>query len=105
MCIEPNCVREMVLRFTSVVTGVFKVRRTKHLPRVHPFLGPLSRCFACKFSSVLVKNVLAAYVIFSDAHHKYVLCLQKAPQQQLYCVSTLLSGAPNSNCNMQVLCF
>jgi len=39
----------------------------------------------------LMKNLLSAHIIFSDAHHNNVLCLQRGPQQQLYCVSTLLS--------------
>jgi len=74
------------------------------------------------FSSLLVKNVLSTHIIVSGARHNYLLCLQRGPYQQPYCVITLLSKgpptvtamcigysvfkeAPNSNCNVQVLCF
>jgi len=48
-----------------------------------PFSGAPTGCFACKYSSSLVKILLFAHIIFTEPHHNQALCLQKGPQQLL----------------------
>ena len=88
--------------------GVFKGRRARHLPRAPLFGGPPLRCYARKFSLVLVKNLLFTHIMYYKADHKYsafkgapyrnctvqVLCFERGPQQQLQFEGTLLSKGP-----------
>jgi len=53
-------------------SGEFKEKRARHLPAV-PLFRVLSRCFAYKCSSVLVKNVLSTHIIYTEADHMYCL--------------------------------
>jgi len=39
------------------------------------------------------------------ADHKEVLCFQRAPKETVMCRYFAFKGAPNSNCNLKVICF
>jgi len=50
-------------------SGAFQGRGARNLPRAPLFRGSLSRCFALKCSSFLVKSLSSALIIFFKAHH------------------------------------
>ena len=75
-------------------SGVFEGRK-----------GAPSSYFAGKYSSFLVKNILSAFIIFSEPRDNSVLCRQSGPQEQLQRVIRLLCfqrDPNNNNCNVQV---
>jgi len=59
-----------------------KGRQTKHLLWA-PISGPLSMYSARQYSSLLVKSLLSAHIIFSEPHHNSVLCVQSGLQELL----------------------
>ena len=52
-----------------VVSGVFKGKRARHLPRPPLFGPPPLRCYARKFSEFFMKNFLFTHVMYYKADH------------------------------------
>ena len=44
-----------------------------------PLFGAPLRCYAGKFSLVLMKNLLFTHIMYYKADHKQVLCFQRGP--------------------------
>ena len=55
---------------STSLSGVFRGRRARHLPWAPLFGAPPLRCYARKFSLVLMKNLLFTHIIYYKANHK-----------------------------------
>ena len=80
----------------GLVSGVFKGRRARHLPRAPSFWGPPLTYYAHKFSLFLVKDVLFTHIMCYKADHKQVFCFQRAPTEIVMCRYFAFKGAPTA---------
>ena len=78
-----------------MLSGVFKGRRVRHLPRAPLFGGPPLTCYARKFSLFLMKNLLFTHIMYYTLQYTLRHVLQYSA----------FKGAPCRNCNVQVLYF
>ena len=76
-----SCSSEAVMKLTTIEisSGVFKGRRARHLPWAPLFGGPPLRCYACKYSLFLMKNLLFTHMMYYKADHKKYSAFKGAP--------------------------
>jgi len=69
--------------------------------------GPSLRCYAHTFSLFLVKNLLSIHMMYYKADRKLVgySSFKAPPTETVMCRYFSFEGAPNSNCNLKVICF
>jgi len=71
-----------------------------------PLMGAPLSCYTRKFSLFSMKNFLFSHIMYYQADHRYVPLLSKGPPTEtVMCRDFAFKGAPNSNCNLRVICF